>query len=67
MGWYIDRVRKVKGLDDPMFVLFVFSKVLGGVAIGILIAPYVGTVGWWVLAAAIIVAIPVLPKLFKKS
>ena len=66
MGWYMSMVEKVKALDTPMFMLFVSAKALGGVAIGILIAPYVGRIGWWVMLAAIIISIPVMMKIFKK-
>lgn len=65
MGWYIKMVERVKALDTPMFILFVSAKALGGMAIGIIIAPYVGNIGWWVLAAAVIISIPVMLKIFK--
>ncbi|MHC9540751.1 MAG: hypothetical protein AB9903_14700 [Vulcanimicrobiota bacterium] len=66
MGWYIKMVEKLKALDTPMFLLFVCAKVLGGLAIGIIIAPYVGRIGWWVLCAAVIISIPVMIRIFKK-
>jgi hypothetical protein len=66
MGWYMSMVEKVKALDTPMFILFVSAKALGGLAIGIMIAPYVGRIGWWVLASAIIISIPVMIKIFKR-
>ena len=65
--WYADKVEKIKRLDTPMFILFVSVKVLGGLAIGIIIAPYVGNIGWWVLLAALVLSIPVLSKIFKKG
>ena len=65
MGWYIRMVKRVKALDTPMFILFVSAKALGGLAIGIIIAPYVGRIGWWVLVAAIIISIPVMLKVLK--
>lgn len=67
MGWYMKMVERVKALDTPMFVLFVSVKALGALAIGIIIAPYVGRIGWWVLVAAIIISIPVMLKVFKKT
>ena len=67
MGWYMKMVERVKVLDTPMFVLFVSVKALGALAIGIIIAPYVGRIGWWVLVTAIIVSIPVMLKVFKKT
>lgn len=66
MGWYANRVERIKRLDTPAFILFVSMKVLGGLAIGIIIAPYVGNIGWWVLLAAFLLSIPILPKIFKK-
>ncbi|MFA5143260.1 MAG: hypothetical protein WC522_03715 [Candidatus Omnitrophota bacterium] len=67
MGWYMKMVERVKALDTPMFMLFVSVKALGGLAIGIIIAPYVGRIGWWVLLAAIIISIPLMLKIFKKT
>ena len=67
MGWYMKMVERVKALDTPMFLLFVSVKALGALAIGIIIAPYVGNIGWWVLVAAIIISIPVMLKVFKKT
>ena len=66
MGLYMRMVEKVKALDTPMFMLFVSVKALGAFAIGIIIAPYVGRIGWWVLLAAIIISIPVMVKVFSK-
>ena len=66
MGWYMNMVGKVKALDTPMFLLFVSAKALGGMAIGIIIAPYVGNIGWWVFLLAIIISIPVMRKILKK-
>lgn len=66
MGWYMKMVDKVKALDTPMFILFVSVKALGGLAIGVIIAPYVGRIGWWILAAVVIMSIPVMLKVFKK-
>jgi len=67
MGWYIKMVERVKALDTPMFMLFVGVKALGSLAIGIIIAPYVGRIGWWVLLAAIIISIPLMFKIFKNT
>ena len=47
------------------FAVFIAWRMLGGVAIGIIIAPYVGNIGWWVLLAAFIIAIPLMIKIFK--
>ncbi len=67
VSWYAANVEKIKKLDTPSFIMFVSMKVLGGVAIGIIIAPYVGNIGWWVLLAAILLSIPLMMKIFKKS
>ena len=65
MGWYMKMAERVKALDTPMFMLFVFAKGLGGMAIGIIIAPYVGNIGWWALVAAVIISIPLMLRIFK--
>lgn len=66
VSWYVEKIEEIKKLDTPLFVLFVGIKALGGLAIGIIIAPYVGNIGWWVLLAAIILSIPLMLKILKK-
>ena len=66
MGWYMKMVDRVRALDNPTFLLYVSAKSIGGMAIGIIIAPYVGRIGWWVLVVAIIISIPVMIKIFKR-
>jgi hypothetical protein len=65
--WYVDKIDKVKKLDTPMFVLYVGVKSLGAFAIGIIIAPYVGKIGWWVLAAALLLSVPILLKVLRSN
>ena len=43
----------VKRLSAPMFVIFVLSKVLVGIGIGILLIRYLYQYGWWFLIAGI--------------
>ncbi|MBP7055401.1 MAG: hypothetical protein KBB52_00915 [Candidatus Omnitrophica bacterium] len=61
--WYGEMLKRIKGLDNPLFFLFVSAKALGGLAIGIIISPYVGNIGWWVLCAALLISIPVFLKI----
>ncbi|MFC1909389.1 hypothetical protein ACFLXD_06040, partial [Chloroflexota bacterium] len=30
MGWYVDKIRKLKGLPNPYALLYVTAKVIGG-------------------------------------
>ena len=50
-----DGVRK---LETPMLVLFVFSKFLIGLGLGVLLATYLLDWGWWLLLAGILLSIP---------
>lgn len=67
MGWYAKKIQQIKGLDTPKFIMLVTSKSMGGLAIGILIAPYVGQIGWWVMLAAVIIAVPPMIDVFGKK
>lgn len=65
-GWYSEKIGRIKKLPTPLFILFVSAKALGGVAIGIIVAPYVGAIGWWVMLAALALSIPVISQITKK-
>ena len=47
----------VKKLSSPMFVIFVFSKVLVGVGIGVLLVKYLAPYGWWFLIVGVVFSI----------
>ncbi|MFH1305411.1 MAG: hypothetical protein ABIH74_03305 [Candidatus Omnitrophota bacterium] len=58
-------IDKVKQLTGPMFFLFVFSKVIIGIGIGVLIAGNLlpGS-GWWILTGGVILSILPAVKIF---
>ncbi|MBM3119465.1 MAG: hypothetical protein FJ006_07960 [Chloroflexi bacterium] len=67
MGYYGDRVEKLKSLPNRYFFLYVTAKVLGGVSIGILLANWLPTWTWWIfMVVACIIAIPIIWKIFSK-
>jgi len=68
--WYEDMVRATQQLPLKHYLLFFMAKILGGFAIGLLLASYViGVnwiiVGWVVMLAAILISLPALPKIIK--
>ena len=65
MGWIGDKVEKLKNLSNPFALLYVTAKVIGGMAIGILLATWIDTWTWWVfMVIAWVIAIPVIWKVF---
>lgn len=44
----------VKKLSSPVFIVFVFSKVLVGIGIGVLLARYLMPYGWWFLIVGVV-------------
>ena len=65
MGWYGEKIEKLKNLPNPFALLYVTAKVLGGVGIGMLLANWLSTWTWWIfLVVACVIAIPVIWKLF---
>ena len=67
MCWYCDKVEKLRMLSNPYALLYVTAKVVGGVAIGILLATWLPTWTWWIfMVVAFIIAIPVIWKIFSK-
>jgi len=59
-------LNKVKSLPNPMFVLFVSSKVIAGIGIGVLISEFAQGFGLWILLLGIILSIPPAMKIFGK-
>ena len=57
---------KVKSLPDPMFILFVSSKVIAGIGIGILISDFAKGLGLWIILLGIILSVPPAIKVFGK-
>ncbi len=67
MGWYSNKVEKLKSLPNPHVLLFVTAKVIGGIGIGVLLATWIATWTWWIfIVIAFIIAIPVVWKLFSR-
>jgi len=58
-------IEKVKGLSSPMFFLFVFSKLIIGIGIGVILAGYIlpGS-GWWIILGGVILSIMPAVKAF---
>jgi len=59
-------INKVKSLPNPMFVLFVSSKVIVGIGIGVLISCFAKGFGLWILLLGIVLSIPPVIKIFGK-
>ena len=65
MGWYGEKVEKLKNLSNPYALLYVTAKAIGGISIGILLATWIATWTWWIfMVIACVISIPVLWKLF---
>jgi len=67
MGWYSNKLDKLRQLSNPLFVLYVTAKFLGGVSIGIVLANWISTWTWWIfMVIACVIAIPVVWKAFSR-
>ncbi len=67
MGWYVDKIEKLRNLPNPYALLYVTAKVLGGVGIGVLLANWLSTWTWWIfIVIACVIAVPVIWKLFSR-
>ena len=47
----------VKQFSTPMFVIFVLSKLLVGIGLGVLLVQYLMPYGWWFLIVGVVVSI----------
>jgi len=59
-------IDKVKKFSNPMFILFVASKVIIGAGIGLILAQYIARFGLWVLIVGIVLSLPGWVGAFKK-
>jgi len=59
-------MNKVKRLSPPMFVIFVLSKLIVGVGLGILLIQYLAPYGWWFLIVGIILSVFCVVKALQK-
>ena len=67
MGWYSDKVEKLKSLPNSYALLYVTAKVVAGVGIGVLLAIWLPTWTWWIfMVIACVISIPVIWLLFSK-
>ena len=67
MGWFGDKIEKLKSLPNPYVLLYVTAKVLGGVGIGVLLANWLSAWTWWIfIVIGCVIAIPVVWKMFSK-
>ena len=67
MGWYGDKIEKLKNLPNPYALWYVTAKFLAGVGIGVLLATWIATWTWWIfIVIACVISIPVIWKLFSK-
>jgi hypothetical protein len=68
--WYLDRILATQKLPLKEYFLFFLGKILGGFAIGLLLASYLtevdwASVGWIVLVVALLISVPAMPKILK--
>ena len=67
MGWYGDKLKKLRSLSNPYALLYVTAKVLGGVSIGVLLATWLPIWTWWIfMVIACVIVFPVVWKLLSK-
>ena len=67
MSWVGDKTKKLQSLPNPLALLYVTAKVIGGIAIGVLLATWIPTWTWWIfMVIAFIIAIPIAWKVFSK-
>ncbi|MCK9554850.1 hypothetical protein M0R36_03410 [bacterium] len=62
-----DLIGGVKKLSSPMFIIFVVSKVLVGVGLGILLVAYLASYGWLFLVTGIVLSLICLMLAVKKA
>jgi len=49
----VNIIEGVKRFSPAMFFIFVFSKVLVGIGIGVLLVQYLAPYGWWFLIGGV--------------
>ena len=59
MGWFGDRMEKIRQVPNPYFATYITGKFLFGVGLGILLAIWLPTwTGWVFIAVSLLVGIP---------
>ena len=67
MGWFGDRMEKLRQVPNPYFTLHITGKFLFGVGLGILLAIWLPTwTGWVFIAVSLLVGIPSARIILKK-
>lgn len=67
MGWYSNKIEKLRSLPNPYALVYVTAKVLGGVGLGVLLATWLPTWTWWIfMVIACVITVPVVWMLFRK-
>jgi hypothetical protein len=56
---------EAKKLSTPMFIVFVLSKVVLGIGIGVLLYAYLAPYGWWFLGVGLIFSLICLGLILK--
>jgi len=59
-------IDKAKALPNPMFILFVVSKIIVGIGLGVLLAGLLKGLGAWILLLGIILSAIALAQILKK-
>jgi len=59
MGWFGDRMEKLRRMPNPYLLMHITGKFLFGVGLGILLAIWLPIwMGWLFIIAALLIAIP---------
>ena len=53
----VNVIEKVKKFSAPMFIVFVLSKVLVGIGIGVLLVQFLAPYGWPILITGVVVSL----------
>jgi len=56
-GIMTNLIEGVKKFSTPMFVLFVFSKVLVGIGLGVVLVQYLAPYGCWFLGVGVVLSV----------
>lgn len=63
----MSKIDNLRNLSTPMLVLFIVSRFIIGLGLGLLLASCIGNLGWLILIIGIILAIPDTYKVLSKK
>jgi len=67
MGWFDDKMEKLRRMPNPYFSMHITSKFLFGVGLGLLLAIWLPVwTGWIFIVAALLIAIPSVRLVLRK-